>query len=146
MKAHRARAAARPTSQTVCPDGTPNLIRQSEQLPFEDDHWCSRYRSRNRFRNRAQPPPSRSMSSIRSFARGVSIQGRGVSHRSDEVFQRVCKTELSRPPRCPQCRLCIKSGSTRKNDRYCVKRRRWRHPRRRQDSCQTTGGTAENAS
>jgi hypothetical protein len=65
---------------TVCPDGTPNLSPKGTTAVWDDDHLMfADIRHRNRSRISSRTPPSKSMSSIRSFAKGIDSRGGELS-------------------------------------------------------------------
>ena len=77
---------------TVCPDGTPNLSPKGTTTVWDDDHLVfADIRSPQSVQN-IEHNPSVEVNVVDPLARkGYRFKGRGVVHRSDEVFQRVCQ-------------------------------------------------------
>ena len=77
---------------TVCPDGTPNLSPKGTTAVWDDDHLIfADVRSPQSVRNIEQNP-SVEVNVVDPLVRkGYRFKGRGVVHRSDEVFQSGCQ-------------------------------------------------------
>jgi predicted pyridoxine 5'-phosphate oxidase superfamily flavin-nucleotide-binding protein len=77
---------------TVCPDGTPNLSPKGTTRVWNDDHLVfADMRSPESVRN-IEHNPSVEVNVVDPLVRkGYRFKGRGVVHRSDEVFQRGCQ-------------------------------------------------------
>jgi len=77
---------------TVCPDGTPNLSPKGTTAVWDDDHLIfADVRSPQSVRN-IEHNPSVEVNVVDPLVRkGYRFKGRGVVHRSDEVFQSGCQ-------------------------------------------------------
>jgi predicted pyridoxine 5'-phosphate oxidase superfamily flavin-nucleotide-binding protein len=77
---------------TVCPDGTPNLSPKGTTRVWDDDHLVfADIRSPQSVRN-IEHNPSVEVNVVDPLVRkGYRFKGRGVVHRSDEVFQNCCQ-------------------------------------------------------
>src|SRR5882724_2183460 len=77
---------------TVCPDGTPNLSPKGTTAVWDDDHLVfADIRSPQSVQN-IEHNPSVEVNVVDPLVRkGYRFKGRGVVHRSDEVFQRGCQ-------------------------------------------------------
>jgi uncharacterized protein len=77
---------------TVCPDGTPNLSPKGTTAVWDDDHLMfADIRSPQSVRN-IEHNPSVEVNVVDPLVRkGYRFKGRGVVHRSDEVFQQGCQ-------------------------------------------------------
>jgi uncharacterized protein len=77
---------------TVCPDGTPNLSPKGTTAVWDDDHLVfADIRSPQSVHN-IERNPSVEVNVVDPLVRkGYRFKGRGVVHRSDEVFQRACQ-------------------------------------------------------
>ena len=77
---------------TLCPDGTPNLSPQGTTAVWDDDHLVfADIRSPQSVQN-IEHNPSVEVNVVDPLVRkGYRFKGRGIVHRSDEVFQRVCQ-------------------------------------------------------
>jgi len=77
---------------TVCADGTPNLSPKGTTAVWDDDHLMfADIRSPQSVRN-IERNPAVEVNVVDPLVRkGYRFKGRGVVHRSDEVFQRVCQ-------------------------------------------------------
>jgi predicted pyridoxine 5'-phosphate oxidase superfamily flavin-nucleotide-binding protein len=77
---------------TVCPDGTPNLSPKGTTAVWDDDHLVfADIRSPRSVQN-IEHNPSVEINVVDPLVRkGYRFKGRGVVHRSDEVFQRGCR-------------------------------------------------------
>ncbi len=77
---------------TVCPDGTPNLSPKGTTAVWDDDHLVfADIRSPQSVQN-IERNPSVEVNVVDPLIRkGYRFKGRGVVHRSDEVFERVCQ-------------------------------------------------------
>ena len=77
---------------TVCPDGTPNLSPKGTTAVWDDDHLVfADIRSPQSVQN-IECNPSVEVNVVDPLVRkGYRFKGRGVVHRSDEVFQRGCQ-------------------------------------------------------
>jgi hypothetical protein len=65
---------------TVCPDGTPNLSPKGTTAVWDDDHLVfADIRSPQSVQNIEHNPPSKSTSSIRSFAKVTDLRDWGRS-------------------------------------------------------------------
>jgi uncharacterized protein len=75
---------------TVCPDGTPNLSPKGTTAVWDDDHLMfADIRSPQSVQN-IEHNPSVEVNVVDPLVRkGYRFKGRGVVHRSDDVFQRV---------------------------------------------------------
>jgi predicted pyridoxine 5'-phosphate oxidase superfamily flavin-nucleotide-binding protein len=77
---------------TVCSDGTPNLSPKGTTTVWDDDHLAfADIRSPQSVQN-IQNNPSVEVNVVDPLVRkGYRFKGRGVVHRSDELFQRGCQ-------------------------------------------------------
>ena len=77
---------------TVCPDGTPNLSPKGTTAVWDDDHLVfADIRSPQSVKN-IECNPSVEINVVDLLVRkGYRFKGRGVVHRADEIFQRVCQ-------------------------------------------------------
>jgi uncharacterized protein len=77
---------------TVCPDGTPNLSPKGTTAVWDDDHLVfADIRSPQSVQN-IERNPSVEVNVVDPLVRkGYRFKGRGLVHRSDEVFRRVCQ-------------------------------------------------------
>jgi len=77
---------------TVCPDGTPNLSPKGTTAVWDDDHLMfADIRSPQSVQN-IERNPSIEVNVVDPLVRkGYRFKGRGVVHRSDEVFQSACR-------------------------------------------------------
>jgi predicted pyridoxine 5'-phosphate oxidase superfamily flavin-nucleotide-binding protein len=75
---------------TVCPDGTPNLSPKGTTAVWDDDHLMfADIRSPQSVQN-IEHNPSVEVNVVDPLVRkGYRFKGRGVVHRSDDVFERV---------------------------------------------------------
>jgi uncharacterized protein len=76
---------------TVCPDGTPNLSPKGTTGIWDDDHlFFADIRSPQSVKNLEQNP-SVEVNVVDPLVRkGYRFKGRGIVHRSGEIFQRAC--------------------------------------------------------
>ena len=77
---------------TVCPDGTPNLSPKGTTAVWDDDHLVfAHIRSPQSVKN-IEHNTSVEINVVDPLVRkGYRFKGRGIVHRSDEIFQRVCQ-------------------------------------------------------
>jgi predicted pyridoxine 5'-phosphate oxidase superfamily flavin-nucleotide-binding protein len=77
---------------TVCPDGTPNLSPKGTTAVWDDDHLVfAHIRSPQSVKN-IEHNTSVEINVVDPLVRkGYRFKGRGVVHRSDKIFQRVCQ-------------------------------------------------------
>jgi len=77
---------------TVCHDGTPNLSPKGTTAVWDDDHLVfADIRSPQSVQN-IEHNPSVEINVVDPLVRkGYRFKGRGIVHRSDAVFQRVCQ-------------------------------------------------------
>src|SRR5580704_10608651 len=77
---------------TVCSDGTPNLSPKGTTAVWDDDHLVfADIRSPQSVQN-IERNPSVEVNVVDPLVRkGYRFKGRGVVHRSDEIFQRGCR-------------------------------------------------------
>jgi predicted pyridoxine 5'-phosphate oxidase superfamily flavin-nucleotide-binding protein len=77
---------------TVCPDGTPNLSPKGTTAVWDDDHLVfADIRSPRSIQN-IEHNPSVEVNVVDPLVRkGYRFKGRGVVHRSYEIFQRGCQ-------------------------------------------------------
>jgi uncharacterized protein len=77
---------------TVCPDGTPNLSPKGTTTVWDDDHLVfADIRSPQSVRNIEQNP-SVEVNVVDPLVRkGYRFKGRGIVHRSGDIFQRGCQ-------------------------------------------------------
>jgi uncharacterized protein len=77
---------------TVCPDGTPNLSPKGTTAVWDDDHLMfADIRSPQSVQN-IEHNPSVEVNVVDPLVRkGYRFKGRGVVHRSDDVFERACQ-------------------------------------------------------
>jgi uncharacterized protein len=77
---------------TVCPDGTPNLSPKGTTAVWDDDHLMfADIRSPQSVQN-IEHNDSVEINVVDPLVRkGYRFKGRGIVHRSDEVFQRGCR-------------------------------------------------------
>ena len=77
---------------TVCPDGTPNLSPKGTTRVWDDDHLVfADIRSPQSVQN-IERNQSVEINVVDQLVRkGYRFKGRGIVHRSDEVFQRGCQ-------------------------------------------------------
>jgi uncharacterized protein len=77
---------------TVCPDGTPNLSPKGTTTVWDDDHLVfADIRSPQSVQNIAHNP-SVEVNVVDPLVRkGYRFKGRGIVHRSGDIFQRGCR-------------------------------------------------------
>ena len=77
---------------TVCPDGTPNLSPKGTTAVWDDDHLVfAHIRSPQSVKN-IEHNTSVEINVVDPLVRkGYRFKGRGIVHRSDEIFHRVCQ-------------------------------------------------------
>lgn len=74
---------------TVCPDGTPNLSPKGTTAVWDDDHLVfADIRSPQSVQNIEHNPSVEVNVADPLVRKGYRFKGRGIVHRSDEVFQR----------------------------------------------------------
>jgi uncharacterized protein len=77
---------------TVCPDGTPNLSPKGTTRVWDDDHLVFAHIRSPQSVHNIEHNPSVEVNVVDPLVRkGYRFKGRGVVHRSDEVFQRGCQ-------------------------------------------------------
>jgi uncharacterized protein len=77
---------------TVCPDGTPNLSPKGTTTVWDDDHLVfADIRSPQSVQN-IEHNPSVEVNVVDPLVRkGYRFKGRGIVHRSGDIFQRGCR-------------------------------------------------------
>jgi predicted pyridoxine 5'-phosphate oxidase superfamily flavin-nucleotide-binding protein len=77
---------------TVCPDGTPNLSPKGTTTVWDDDHLAfADIRSPQSVQNIEHNPPVEVNVVDPLVRKGYRFKGRGIVHRSGDIFQRGCQ-------------------------------------------------------